>query len=129
MLPTASYPLSHARLPLACPIMSGSDDRGPHEPSRCLNCEAQLSGPSFAACGQRAVRANPTVGEPVGDVWRELSGYDGRIAHTFRSLLLHPGRLTCAFLDGRRAQYISPVCLYLTARSRNGSLGWKGNKH
>ncbi len=83
-------------------------------PDRCLNCEAPLSGPFCAACGQRAVPPNPTVRELAGDAWTELTGHDGRIEETVRSLL-HPGRLTREFLEGHRARYVSPVRLYLTA--------------
>jgi hypothetical protein len=79
---------------------------------RCLNCGAPLHGAFCGACGQRSVPANPTVSELAGDAWRELSGYDGRIAATFRGLL-HPGRLTLEYLHGRRARYLSPVRLYL----------------
>ena len=66
------------------------------------------------ACGQRSVPANPTVSELAGDAWQELSGYDGRIAATFRGLL-HPGRLTLEYLQGRRARYLPPIRLYLIA--------------
>ncbi len=81
---------------------------------RCLNCDAALHGAFCGACGQRSVPANPTVSELAGDAWRELSGYDGRLAATFRNLL-RPGRLTVDYLQGRRARYLSPVRLYLIA--------------
>jgi len=80
---------------------------------RCLNCGADLTGAFCGACGQRSVPANPTVMELAGDAWQELSGYDGRIAETFRSLL-RPGRLTVDYIAGRRARYLPPVRLYLT---------------
>jgi hypothetical protein len=81
---------------------------------RCLNCGEELHGVFCAACGQRSVPANPTVAEVAGDAWQELSGYDGRLATTFRNLL-RPGRLTVEYLQGRRARYLSPVRLYLVA--------------
>jgi len=59
------------------------------------------------------VPADPTVAELAGDAWQELSGYDGRISETFRALL-HPGRLTIDYIEGRRARYLPPVKLYLT---------------
>lgn len=80
----------------------------------CLNCGADLHGAFCAACGQRAVPSNPSVSELAGDAWHELSGYDGRVAATFRAVL-HPGRLTREYLQGRRARYLSPVRLYLIA--------------
>jgi hypothetical protein len=81
---------------------------------RCLNCGAALHGAFCGECGQRSVPANPTVSELAGDAWQELSGYDGRILATFRGLL-HPGRLTNEYLQGRRARYLPPVRLYLIA--------------
>lgn len=81
--------------------------------NHCLNCGADLTGAFCGACGQRSVPADPTVTELAGDAWRELSGYDGRVAETFRSLL-RPGRLTIDYLQGRRARYLSPIRLYLT---------------
>ena len=95
--------------------MSGAAGRRPatdHAVNRCLNCDAELSGAFCAACGQRAVPANPSVAEIARDAWEELSGYDGRIAATFRALP-HPGRLTINYIEGRRARYLSPVRLYL----------------
>lgn len=80
---------------------------------RCLNCGAELYGAFCGACGQRSVPADPTVAELAGDAWQELSGYDGRIAETFRGML-QPGRLTNDYIAGRRARYLSPVKLYLT---------------
>lgn len=80
---------------------------------RCLNCDADLDGAFCRACGQRSVHADPTVAELAGDAWQELSGYDGRIAATFRTLL-RPGQLTIDYLQGRRARYLSPIRLYLT---------------
>jgi len=80
--------------------------------NRCLNCGADLHGAFCADCGQRAVPANPTIAELAGDAWQELSGYDGRIAATFKGLL-RPALLTVDYLQGRRARYLSPIRLYL----------------
>ena len=79
---------------------------------RCLNCSAPLHGAFCAACGQRAVPPNPTVRELAGDAWNELTGYDGRVMETIRGLA-RPGFLTRAYLEGRRAQYLPPVRVYL----------------
>jgi hypothetical protein len=81
----------------------------------CLNCGAALSGAFCAACGQRDVPPYPSVRELATDAFQELSGWDGRIATTVRALLARPGKLTVEFLEGRRARYLSPLRLYLTA--------------
>ncbi|MBA3270345.1 MAG: DUF3667 domain-containing protein, partial [Acidobacteria bacterium] len=84
-------------------------------PAVCLNCGAQLGGSFCSQCGQRAVAAYPTTREMVGDVWVEVSGWDGRFARSFRTLIQRPGVLTVEALEGRRARYVSPVRLYLVA--------------
>lgn len=82
------------------------------EAGRCLNCSAPLHGPFCSVCGQRAVPPNPSVRELAGDAWHELSGYDGRIMSTIRGLM-RPGFLTREYLEGRRAQYLPPLRVYL----------------
>jgi hypothetical protein len=81
----------------------------------CLNCGAQLSGSFCARCGQRDVPPYPSVRELAIDAVTEFSGWDGRLALTLRTLIRRPGLLTREFLEGRRARYISPLRLYLTA--------------
>lgn len=86
-----------------------------HSPDGCLNCGASLQGPFCAQCGQRAVPAYPTLREYVGDAWEEMSGFDGRFARTLTTLIGRPGKLTVDTLEGRRAHYIKPLRLYLSA--------------
>jgi len=83
--------------------------------ARCLNCGAPLNGPYCAQCGQRDIPPYPTVRELAIDAVSEFSGWDGRLLNTLRTLLLRPGLLTHEFLEGRRARYISPLRLYLSA--------------
>jgi len=81
----------------------------------CLNCGAVLSGPFCASCGQRDIPPYPSVRELAVDAVAEFSGWDGRLSSTLRALIQRPGMLTHEFLEGRRARYISPLRLYLTA--------------
>jgi hypothetical protein len=82
---------------------------------KCLNCGAALAGPFCAECGQRVLPPHPDVRELVGDAVAEFSGWDGKFAQTVRLLVTKPGGLTRQWLDGRRAHFISPLRLYLTA--------------
>jgi Protein of unknown function (DUF3667) len=84
-------------------------------PATCLNCGASLTGPFCPECGQRDIPAYPSVRELLMDAFAEFSGWDGRVASTLEALIRHPGVLTHEFLEGRRARYISPLRLYLTA--------------
>jgi hypothetical protein len=81
----------------------------------CLNCGSPLSGAFCGGCGQRDVPPYPSVRELAVDAVSEFSGWDGRLAQTLRTLVRHPGLLTREFLEGRRARYISPLRVYLTA--------------
>jgi hypothetical protein len=81
----------------------------------CLNCSAPLHGSFCSQCGQRAVPAYPTVRELAGDAIGELWGWDGRFVNTIRTLFRHPGKLTKEWLEGRRASFVSPLRLYLSA--------------
>ena len=89
--------------------------RNPDKPPRCLNCGAPLNGPFCAQCGQRDIPPYPTVRELATDAISEFSGWDGRLLNTVRALVTRPGMLTHEFLEGRRARYISPLRLYLSA--------------
>lgn len=81
----------------------------------CLNCGTVLSGPFCSECGQRDIPPYPSTKELVVEAVSEFSGWDGRLASTLRMLVRAPGKLTIEFLEGRRARYISPLRLYLTA--------------
>lgn len=80
---------------------------------QCLNCEAPLHGAFCSNCGQRAAPANPTLREIAGDAFAELSGWDGKLAETFRLLLRKPGELTRRWIEGKRVAFIAPLRLYL----------------
>jgi uncharacterized protein DUF3667 len=85
------------------------------ERAACLNCGTSLGGAFCSACGQRDIPAYPSTRELAIDAIAEFSGWDGRLASTFRALVRKPGMLTLEFLEGRRVRYISPLRLYLTA--------------
>lgn len=83
--------------------------------AHCLNCAALLTGPWCAACGQRGMPADPTWGEVTHQAAAELLNVDGKVLVTVRLLLTRPGELTAELLRGRRAPYVNPLRLYLTA--------------
>jgi Protein of unknown function (DUF3667) len=86
---------------------------GPDGPHACHNCGALLQGRFCANCGQQDQPLDPSVGEVVGEVARELSALDGRIVRSVRRLFLSPGFLTLEHFAGRRVAWVSPVRLYL----------------
>ncbi len=81
----------------------------------CLNCGTALTGRYCSACGQPA-QLKPLsfwrlVAELVEDIW----DVDSKAWRSLLPLMFRPGYLTNQYLAGRRARYVAPLRLYLTA--------------
>ena len=85
------------------------------EQQACLNCEAPLSGAYCAACGQRALSSQVSLGEILREVLSETFELDGRVPRTLSPFVFRPGYLTREYIAGRRARYSSPFRLFLAA--------------
>jgi hypothetical protein len=84
-----------------------------HAAANCANCDAPLTGPFCAQCGQHAHESSRSVGALFHDAWHAVSHVDGRFWQTLAALLLRPGHLTREYFAERRARYLPPVRLYL----------------
>jgi hypothetical protein len=84
-------------------------------PGTCPNCRAPRTGRFCAACGQKAAPLAPTLGYFAREVAHEILNVDGKIFRSLRFLVTRPGFLTRELFAGRRASYVSPIRLYLTA--------------
>lgn len=82
------------------------------ETARCANCGQSLSGAYCAACGQKDQPLRQPFHRVAVEAVTELLGIDGRLWRSL-ALLVLPGRLTGAYLDGRRVRYVRPLRLYL----------------
>ncbi|WP_295637394.1 DUF3667 domain-containing protein [Novosphingobium sp.] len=87
-------------------------DHGGDHPAACLNCGAALVGSHCHACGQPA-HVHRTIGAFFHDLAHGVFHFEGKIWRTLPMLVLHPGRLTREYADGRRASYVSPIALFL----------------
>ena len=79
----------------------------------CLNCGTPLKGPFCYYCGQpdkNLLRFFPVL---IRDLLEDIVDFDSRLVRTLKPLLLHPGRLTRDYLDGRRFRYVPPLRLYI----------------
>jgi hypothetical protein len=81
----------------------------------CPNCGRPLTGAYCAHCGQKTAPLAPTLGYFVDEVTHELANVDGKIYRSLRLLFSRPGFLTRETFAGKRASYVSPIRLYLTA--------------
>lgn len=82
----------------------------------CPNCGADAPHEFCARCGQpQRDRLRVSLRTLAAETAEELTDLDGKIATTLRLLVVRPGRLTTEYLAGRRARYVRPLRLYLTA--------------
>jgi len=84
-----------------------------HPPSHCGNCEAPLTGPYCAQCGQSAHESARSMHALFHDGWHSLTHLDGRLWRTLWLLLVKPGEVSRQFVANRRASFIPPFRLYL----------------
>jgi hypothetical protein len=79
---------------------------------RCLNCGTFLSGAHCHQCGQSA-----NIHRHVGAFWHDflhsILHFDGKLWNTLPLLTWRPGELTRRYIEGERAQFISPLALFL----------------
>ncbi len=88
---------------------------GPVTDPNCLNCGAVLAGEFCHDCGQSAHSIRRPFWSLLGESLETFFSIDGRIARTVPDLLLKPGRVTRAYLDGKRARFIPAFRLYVLA--------------
>jgi hypothetical protein len=85
-------------------------------PERCANCGAAVPERFCGACGQERARdLHVPFHRLAGEAVAEAFTLDSRLARTLGPLLVRPGDVTRAYLEGKRARYTSPVKLYLLA--------------
>ncbi len=84
------------------------------EAESCALCGTTLAGRYCHACGQKRIEpGDRTLAHLLGAFWRELTSLDGRWWASFRDLVLAPGRLSAAWIEGRPQRYLLPVTLFL----------------
>lgn len=84
----------------------------------CGNCDAPLTGAYCAACGQKALHdQDRRFVVLLRGFIAELSSLDGRFWRSLLALVIRPGAMSRAWIDGRRLQYISPLTLFLIANA------------
>lgn len=84
------------------------------EPVRCRNC-GRPAGPRFCGfCGQEVEERRGPLLSLLRELLSEWLSFDGRLIRSLLALA-RPGRLTCLYLEGKRASYARPLRLYMVA--------------
>ena len=87
---------------------AGDEAHGGH----CANCGAQLTGPYCQRCGQSA-HVHHSLLHLGEEFLHGLLHFDAKAWRTLPLLVIHPGRLTRNYIDGKRTRYVSPLALFL----------------
>lgn len=83
--------------------------------TQCPNCQAERNGNFCPRCGQNDRDYRRGLRPMLGQLLSEAFELDGRMVRTMRGLLFKPGLLSAEFSANRRADYVSPIRLYLFA--------------
>lgn len=81
----------------------------------CLNCGELLNQKHNYCpnCGQENTNHQVSLGLLLREVTSNFLSLDSRFAHTFIPFLIKPGKITNAFIDGKRVYYANPIRWYL----------------
>ena len=83
--------------------------------SRCLNCQEPLERKDnyCSNCGQENTDNHVSLKLLLKEFTSNFFSLDSRFAHTFLPFLINPGKITNAFLAGKRVYYANPIRWYL----------------
>lgn len=79
----------------------------------CANCAHPFETAFCPQCGQKRAHPGIKLSEVIGDFASGIFNVDAPILRTFREFVVAPGRLTRAFIAGKRKTYTPPVRYFL----------------
>ena len=82
------------------------------EPGRCPACGAPGTGRYCSECGAALAGAGPGVRQALREDAVDTVGFDRRVWATLRDLLIHPVRISRAYLSDDRRRYLPPLKLF-----------------
>ncbi len=86
----------------------GEDDTA----GNCLNCNSPITGNFCDNCGQ-ARHIHRSIGAFWHDILHGVLHFEGKFWRTLPLLVWKPGELTRRYVHGERANFISPMALFL----------------
>lgn len=80
----------------------------------CLNCGSEVSGNYCSNCGQKFQPTKVPIKLFLEDAVETLFNIDNRWFRTLKDLFFRPGKATKEYIEGKRAQYLPPLRIYLS---------------
>lgn len=82
----------------------------------CKSCGAPVSGRFCAACGEKVLTPDDhTLKHYLGALLNAFTFVEGKFWNTLKAVVLRPGELSAAYMDGRRVKYMRPVAFFFLA--------------
>ena len=79
----------------------------------CPNCGAVRPNAFCSYCGQNSRDYNASLWSILKGAIAEMFELDGRVIRSIKSIVLHPGQLSLAFAENRRADFVNPFRLFM----------------
>ena len=87
-----------------------------NEEKRCPNCGHIADLNYCPQCGQATHLHKDTFWGMVVHFVGHYFHYDSKFWQTLKDLVKHPGKLTVAYWEKKRARYLPPISLYIFVR-------------
>jgi hypothetical protein len=83
-------------------------------PWTCPTCKTGVATAFCPACGEHPLRTRELTLRGLAEhLFESFTSIDSKLVRSFRNLLMRPGHLTVAYLEGRRKEFLGPVPLFL----------------
>ncbi|MEO1528307.1 MAG: DUF3667 domain-containing protein [Planctomycetota bacterium] len=84
--------------------------------TECMHCGQERVSEFCGSCGQRHIHQRLQFGEWVKQTLSRITQVDRGVLFTFWHLLIRPGHVARAYVEGRRKPYLNPLtCFFLGA--------------
>jgi hypothetical protein len=84
----------------------------------CPSCGRVRATAYCPSCGEQPLRPRDlSVRDLSSQALRQFSNLDARLARTFRALLVTPGALSAAHVEGRRRAFLGPLQVFVIANA------------
>lgn len=81
--------------------------------SRCKSCGALVGDRYCSACGEKVLTAEDhTLKHYFSALLNAFTFADSKFWNTMKAVMLRPGELSAAYMDGRRVKYMRPVAFF-----------------
>lgn len=86
------------------------------EAPSCKSCGNVVAGHYCSACGEKVLTPDDhTLKHYLGALLNAFTFADSKLWNTLKAVVLRPGELSAAYMDGRRVRYMRPVGFFFLA--------------